>query len=389
MFELAACRPGEAARLIACALLFLTTVGRGQESDSGFIDVHMHIDGVGAAKEGKPTGASEPPFGRMPPRQGPAMRRRSEMRRQLAGGAGGEPSAARLIAMMDENGVQRAIVMPPPQNPGQKGGYDYTALQDVVSRHSDRLILGGGGGTLNPLIQGTPADGVNDEVRQAFESQARKIIEAGARVFGEMTALHVCMNPKHHYVAAPPDHPLFLLLADIAARDDVAIDLHMEALSEEIKTPEKLLEACGKNPPALPATIPAFERLLEHNRKARVVWQHIGWDNTGGMSPGLMRRLLKNHANLFLAIKAVPERTRKNRLHDDDYQILPEWLALFKEFPDRVVVGADEFARAEGQQGGYKKPPFFEITWKMIAGLPRDLRKKIGRENAARIYGLL
>lgn len=376
------------AGLVAFALLFLTTVGRGQEGDSGFIDVHMHIDGVGAAEGGKTSGASEPPFGRMPPRQGPTRRRRSDRRRQQAGAGGGEPSAARLIAMMDENGVHRAIVMPPPQNPGQKGGYDYVALQDVVSKHSDRLVLGGGGGTLNPLIQETPTDGVSDEIRKTFESQARNIVEAGARVFGEMTALHVCMNPKHHYVAAPPDHPLFLLLADIAARDDVAIDLHMEALSEEIKTPRKLLEACGKNPPVLPATIPAFERLLKHNRKARIVWQHIGWDNTGGMSPGLMRRLLEKNANLFLAIKAVPERTRKNRLHDDEYQVLPEWLELFSEFPDRIVVGADEFARAESQQGGYKKPPFFEITWKLLAGLPRDLRKKIGRENAARIYGL-
>ncbi len=106
------------------------------------------------------------------------------------------------------------------------------------------------------------------------------------------------------------------------------------------------------------------------------------------MTPALLRSLLEKHPNLYLAIKAVPEKTRKNRIHDDDYRILPEWLKLFESFPDRFVVGADEFARASNVQGGYKKPPFFKITWQVVRSLPAELQGKIGRENAVRIYRL-
>ena len=48
---------------------------------------------------------------------------------------------------------------------------------------------------------------------------------------GEMLALHLCMSKRHSCQIASPDDPLFLLLADIAARHKVPIDHHMEAVS--------------------------------------------------------------------------------------------------------------------------------------------------------------
>ena len=339
--------------------------------DGGFVDVHMHLDGV----QGRP-----------------AMRGRAKMRKQQTDAGDNTTSADHLIAMMDKYGVRKAIVMPPPQTPSQRGGYTpYTALLDSVKKYPGRLILGAGGGELNPMIHETNASEVSEEIREAFKAKASEIVRAGAHVFGEMTALHICMNPKHHYEATPPDHPLFFLLADLAAQYDIPIDLHMEAIAEDLPTPKKFRDACDENPPVLSATLPAFERLLEHNRRARIVWQHIGWDNFGQMNPSLFRRLLAKHSNLYLAIKAVPnaETARMNRIHDDDYIVLPEWLELFESFPDRIVVGADEFARAENTQGGYKKPPFFDATWKTLMSLPPKLRKQIGGENAARIYRLM
>src|SRR3989338_1736117 len=293
-----------------------------------------------------------------------------------------------LIALMNESGVEKAIVMPPPQNRGQKGAYDYDVLVRAVEKHSGRLVLGGGGGSLNPMIQGIDAEDVGEEHRRQFREKAEEIVNTGAKVFGEMTVLHACLNPRHHYVAASADHPLFLLLADLAAEFDIPIDLHMEALAHHWSTPKKLLDACSQNPSKLPATIPAFERLLSHNRNARIVWQHIGWDNLGEMTPELLRGFLEKHPNLYLAVKGVPESTRDNKIHNAQYQVLPEWLTLFQEFPDRIVVGADEFVRSENMKGGYRNPPFFEITWKAIASLPQDLRRKIGSDNARRIYRL-
>lgn len=326
----------------------------GTASGGGFVDVHMHLDGM--------------PAGPQAPRNY-------------------RPSADYLIGLMNERGVEKAIVMPPPQTAGQRGGYTYRDLLDAVARHKGRLFLGAGGGTLNPLVHSTPAAGVTGELRQIFTMQAGDMVQSGAKVFGEMTAMHLCMNSRHFYEAAPADHPLFLLLADLAAQYDIPIDLHMEAVAEEIPTPSRILAVCDQNPAFIPATLPAFERLLAHNRGARIVWQHIGWDNTGEMTPALLRRLLTTHPNLFLAIKAVLDK-RPNRIHNNNFEILPEWLELFEEFPDRVVVGADEFARSPKVRGGYKKPPFFGVTWRAVSSLPSGLREKISRDNAVRIYRL-
>lgn len=106
------------------------------------------------------------------------------------------------------------------------------------------------------------------------------------------------------------------------------------------------------------------------------------------MTPELLGTLLKENSNLYLVIKAVPDPNRKNKIHDDNFEILPEWIELFREFQDRIVIGSDELARSPKMSGGYKKPPFFEITWKTVANLPSELREKIGRDNAIRIYRL-
>lgn len=343
--------------LTAMLLLFIGE-SSAEENVSAYVDVHMHLDGV----------------------------QRSFVQQDAQ--APDNSSADQLIALMNKYGVLKAIVMPPPQVLNQPGGYTYKALLKSVQKYPNRLVLGGGGGILNPIIQGTEPGSVTPELRSTFQARAEEIVKGGAHVFGEMTALHLCMNPRHHYQASPPDHPLFLLLADLSARYNIPIDLHMEAIATDIPTPQHLLCACNQNPSLLTATLPAFKRLLDHNRGAKIIWQHIGWDNSGQITPALLRTLLAEHPNLYLAIKAAPEPGRINRIHDDQFKINPDWMALFEAFPDRIVVGADEFVRSAIVRGGYKKPPFFEITWRMVQNLPAELRSKIGKENAMRIYHL-
>lgn len=363
------------------------------QTDRLYIDVHMHLDGV--AKEGMGRQASgqrsREPEDRRAERSGSRSPQRQLPGKSSPGPKARDylPAADALVRVMDEYGVAKAIIMPPPQLPDTHGAYDYTDLLLAVKAHPDRLALGAGGGTLNPMIAGIEPSKVTDDIRRRFEDEATGLVQAGAKAFGEMTAMHLCMNPLHHYIASAPDHPLFLLLADIAARHNVPIDLHMEAIEKNLPTPAPLARACDQNPDIIPGTLSGFERLLAHNRRATIVWQHIGWDNTGQMTPHLIQQLMNTHSNLYVALKAVPiekGHTRPNRIHDDGWQILPEWLALFRQFPDRFVVGADEFINVGG--GGYKKPPFFKETWKTLQSLPPDLLRKLGRDNAARIYRL-
>ncbi len=350
-----------AALLMACAIVRGGTIPTDEQPDeNGYIDTHVHLDGLY--------------------RSGGMVVKNYEA------------AAENLIAQMDRLGVAKALIMPPPQIPGQTGVSDYRDLLGGVRKYPDRLFLVAGGDKLNRLIHGTEASAVTPEVRARFEEEAEELIRAGARGFGEMGALHFCFTEEHHFEEALPDHPLFLLLADIAARHDVPIDLHMEAVPQDMDLPSGLDRVCSSNPPVIQANIPAFERLLAHNQDARIVWQHIGWDNTGYLTIELLRQLLGVHPNLYLALR-VEEREftmggdpMPNRLVDENWKARPEWLELIGNFPDRFMVGSDEFYGIPGRTP--RRPQSFEETWPILGQLSPSLARQVGHDNAARVYNL-
>jgi hypothetical protein len=109
------------------------------------------------------------------------------------------------------------------------------------------------------------------------------------------------------------------------------------------------------------------------------------------MTVELVGQLLESHPNLFLALR-VEERLRTmggspmpNRIVDSEWKIRAEWRALFERFPDRFVIGTDEFF---GPVGGRIAPQSFEETWRILDQLPPELATKIGRVNAQKLYGL-
>lgn len=348
----------------------LPSMAAGKAKTRGYIDTHMHLQ-----------------VARGP--QGPHGMRRGPRPNARQGSA-----ADALVELMDRYGVSTSIIVVVPSHAGGNGDAELQAAIDSVKEHPGRLVYMGGGSHLNPIIQNTDPSEVTEKIRAEFQKNAAAIIRAGATGFGEMLGLHICMSERHSYQFASPDHPLYLLLADLAAKYDVPIDLHTEAISEETPTPENLLSACSKNPAVLPATVPALERLLAHNRKARIVWQHIGWDNTGGMTVGLMRRLLAEHPNLFLALRAE-ERLEQvggggpmpNRIVDGDWRLKDDWIELFNDFPDRFMIGGDEFVAGKNARAP-KFPQSFEETWSLMDQLSDTLAQKIGRDNAARVYRL-
>ena len=241
---------------------------------------------------------------------------------------------------------------------------------------------------LNPLIHTTPAEAVTDADRSRFRREAEKLLRSGVRVFGEMAALHIA---PHALDQVPPDHPLFLLLVEIAAERNVPIDFHMEAVTQEMAVPKMYGPQHQGN--VLRENISGLKRLLAHDARARIVWQHLGWDFIGRRTAELTRRLLQAHPNLYIAIRAHGDRVDMagrplaNRIHDDAGNIRAGWLELFQEFPDRFVVGSDEFVGPEGVIQGKGSQVSFEKTWGLLKRLPPDLARRFGRENAARIYG--
>ncbi len=314
--------------------------GRTDDSAAGvpFVDLHTHVE------TGDPAGAAR----------------------------------AALLAMPRENAT-RVVFQPPPFTAEDPARYDAELLLPVVGGQADRLTVFGGGGTLNPMIHEAVRTGqAGTEAQRRFRERAEQLLRLGVAGFGELAAEH--FPGATPYESAPPDHPLFLLLADIAAAHRVPIVLHMEALEHAMPVPAGIGPLPGKT--ELAANIDGLERLLAHDPRARIVWAHAGLDRTGHRTPALCRRLLRSHPNLYMDVKLDPGSPGKNPLllPGPRPTVHPEWLQLFRDFPDRFVMGSDQH---------YPEPATGPQRWEAIAALlqalPPELQRKMGTENANRL----
>lgn len=301
-----------------------------------------------------------------------------------AGKADYDGAVETALKRMDELGISKAIVMPPPMPENFPRHYEYEDFLPALKKHAGRFAFLGGGGSLNVMIQQAVALGKTpDRLRKKFEERAGKIAAGGAAGFGELTAEHLSMAPRHPYESAPPDHPLFLLLADIAAERGLAIDLHMEALVKDAPVPARYKNRT--NPESLRGNISALERLLAHNRKARIVWAHAGWDNTGDRTVELCRELLGRNPNLYMSVK-IEEISLPQTSPLSGGRLRPEWLELLKAFPDRFVLGTDQFYASP--RLSFMWPGRGKEVRSLLDQLPADLAQKIAVDNVFHIYPL-
>jgi predicted TIM-barrel fold metal-dependent hydrolase len=285
---------------------------------------------------------------------------------------------AALAALGRQNAAKFFLLMSP-DTFDHPGHYDAEVILAAAKKYPHGLAVVGGGGTLNAMIQQSVATGdAGPEVQRKFKDRADELLREGVAGFGELTAEHFDGVTPYQY--APADHPLFLMLADIAAQHGVPIDLHIEAVPQAMALPAGLKSP--PNPPRLHENITAFERLLAHNPRAKIIWAHAGADNTGYRTPDLCRRLLQAHPNLYMEIKTDPLNPGKNYPLADG-KLRPEWLKLFQDFPDRFIIGTDQH---------YPEPKEAVQRWQtavlLFNQLPSDLRRKIGTENILHVYGM-
>lgn len=341
--------------VVLCASLFLMLVQIGSVLAIDFIDVHVH----------------------------------------LVGGRGDnvdyEGAVDAALEVMDRMGIEKAIIMSPPQIPSLDE-YDYRAFVDALSENKDRFLFLGGGGSLNVLLHKyRNKSSVTNEIKADFRKLAVKTLKDGAIGFGEMASLHISAVSGHPYEFVPADHPLLKVLADVAAQFDVPIDLHMDAASKEMPTPFRFKDA--DNPDNLPATIPALKLLLSHNSKAKIVWAHGGSDPLGSMSASLISSLMDKYLNLYVSLRVVGGRAPMFNKILSFGEIDPVWSKLFNRHPDRFVIGSDSFfispelgGMGPGAQFGRRNVQKLKATKYFLSLLPSDVALKISKENAMRIY---
>jgi hypothetical protein len=288
------------------------------------------------------------------------------------------------LAKMDSAGISRTVIMPPPVVPGQEGIYDAPELSKICSNSADRFTFMAGGGSLNPMIHKAWLQGTyGPRMEREFRNTAEGILALGAVGFGEMAAEHFSFTDNHPYESAPPDSRLFLLLADIAADRHVPIDLHMEAVPTAMDLPAHL--ASPPNPKRLRPNIAGLEKLLKHNRKARIFWSHVGWGHTSMRSPSLCRRLLERHPNLFMSFKVHRHSSPETRALARG-RIKPEWLSLVQQFPERFVMGSDQFYVTPWSDRQF--PNSLVGALAVLASLPMDLAQQVGQKNPGILFKL-
>jgi predicted TIM-barrel fold metal-dependent hydrolase len=295
-------------------------------------------------------------------------------------------------AAIGDRGFAKAILMPTPQlHAGKHGFFILEGFISEAKKNPDQFAYLGGGGTLNPMINAEAHDGkASASLRARFEERAEEILALGAVGFGEMTALHFSLADKHPFENVPADHPLFLLLADIAARHDVPIDLHMEPVVSDIETPEYLRG--GDNPKILKRNIDGFERLLAHNRNAKIIWAHAGTALLPHRTLELTQELMERHPNLYLQIGGRPGKVRELGIVGRN-GVKKQWVPFLTKYSDRIVLGGDQFFSPAGNKGPAAKfseaatgiRSNFEL---LLSTLPPDLARKIASDNAIRLYKL-
>ncbi|MEK6245554.1 MAG: amidohydrolase family protein [Pseudomonadota bacterium] len=296
-------------------------------------------------------------------------------------------------AIMQQSGIRAMVLMPPPQVSGMRRISDYESFVTAAREQPGQFAFLGGGGSLNPMIHDTAAERVDAALRDRFVARARKILADGAAGFGEMSPHHLAARPGHPYESVPADHPLFLLLADIAAEHGAVIDTHFDLVAREMTLPAVFSTAL--NPAVLRANLEGFERLLAHNRGARIVWAHAGADPLGHWTPQLSRELLARHLNLYMSVRMGGGQARmQNLMLHSGGGLDPQWRAVLEEFADRFVLGGDQFFAAglPGSGPGIEFSRFAPIQRQQqaifLSLLPPEAARKIGYENALRLYKL-
>lgn len=297
-----------------------------------------------------------------------------------------------VLAVMDRLDISRSLLMPPPQGPNNPFFYDIEDLRRVLDRHPGRFLLLGGGGTLNPMIHRTAPDAVTESVRQKFRQRAEELLALGALGFGEITVHHLSlpqMGSFHPYESVPADHPLLLLLADIAAEKNVPIDIHFDAAPHDIEPLPPPLPQNRNNPAGIKANLEAFERLLAHNRGAKIVWAHAGGDPLRTRTPQLCRELLARHPNLYMSVRLGRGAPHPAYAFDDANRLKPMWLKLIGDFPDRFVLGSDIFhPPQQSQVRAANMKVALDNLRLFLEQLPPELARRLASENAGKLYRL-
>jgi Tat protein secretion system quality control protein TatD with DNase activity len=307
-----------------------------------------------------------------------------------------------VIEGINANNVSHIGIMP-------RGGATEEEVVEFHKRYPDRVIPFYGGCAIQSLLTQGSNVSINKEdivffqgYRQDWwERNLEKLIEqiekdlkgAPYRGIGEIRLRHYGNGPKvpekQHDYNFPANSPFMFRLVDLAAKLSLPVAIHMEAESKD-----EHIKFLGKS--ADEDTPPPFERLLNHNKDALIIWCHLG-----RATPEVVKRMLDKHPNLYTDISDVQPRgnntigvspaslaifweyTLKNSIIDEDGCLGENWKKLFMNYPDRIMIGCD--AMSSKNYGRMYSALMNELK-NILSQLSSEVAQMIAYENVKKIF---
>lgn len=307
-----------------------------------------------------------------------------------------------IIESIDANGVSHIGIMP-------RGGGKEAQVMEFYERYPDRVIPFYGGSAIQTLLcqgsnvsmnkeeiiffQGYRKDWWEENLEKSLEQIERDLKGGPFRGIGELRLRHYGNGPevpeKAHDYNFPADSPFMFRLVDLAARLRLPVAIHMEAESKG-----EYIEFLGRV--ADEDTVPALERLLDHNKDALIIWCHLGRAN-----PEVVKGMLDRHPNLYVDISDVHPRgnnargvspeslaifreyTLKNSVIDENGRLGEDWKKLFMSYPDRTMISCD--AMSSKCYGKVYSALMNELK-NILSQLTPDVAAKIASQNAKKIF---
>ena len=145
-------------------------------------------------------------------------------------------------------------------------------------------------------------------------------------------------------------------------------EFHLFGSSADLPIPTRIVELAAEHNLILHAhsDADAVERLLAQNDQVKVLWAHSGFDQ-----PEVISAMLSKHDRLWadLAFRSEP---------GSGGTVSPEWMKLFTEHPDRMMLGTDTYT----PERMYYLPEHAESARVWLDTLPADLAERIAWKNA-------
>ena len=182
---------------------------------------------------------------------------------------------------------------------------------------------------------------------------------------GEIMSRHDDLTAYTYGEPPRADHPALMKIYDLAVEKHVPVLIH-----------HNIAPSYGKEPLYLAEML----RGLKYNRKANVIWAHVGVSRRVELANlrEIAESVLKDNKNLYFDI---------SWLVFEDYiakseKTLDQWAALIKKYPDRFMIGTDVVGHWKTYKANVEK------YYPLLDRLPKEAAAMLSHGNILRLCHL-